>query len=820
MVILLRSLYLRSALLVWVLLLGLISVQPILAQSLGNIDLSTVRVDNLTDSQIREIWRRGQSEGLSVQEIGALAQAEGMPAAEASKLQARLNDVRTQSDPQVTETQASATRQSVDTRQDQQDMIARSALSGTESDQLQVFGSNLFRGATRSFEPAFNIPTPVDYTLGAGDELVINVWGAAEATYRLQVTPEGVIRIPNLGPIFVDGLTIEQARTRIINQLGNIFSGLRRQQDGVPNTFAEVNLGQVRSIQIVVLGEVSQPGTYTITSLSTVFNALYAAGGPNRRGSFREIQVIRGKETIARFDIYDFLVYGDQTDNIRLRDQDIIKIPPYKKHVRLRGEVRRPALYEIKEGETLAKLIEIAGGFTEKAYTERLVLRRKTATQRSIIDVRWPEGGDLALFDGDDLRVGEIIDRYENRVTIRGAIFRPGEYELTQDMTLTQLIKKAEGLREDAYPDRGLLFRTNEILDVEMIPFSVRDITQGLADDIVLNRDDIVQISSLFDLREEFTVGVSGRVNSPGSFTFVEGMTLEDAIYLADGFRHDATPYRIELARRYRDGDLFVKGDRLAEIFSFDIDPSLAFTGKADEFVLMPFDRIFVRSLPNFAGQQTVRIRGEVNFPGEYVLSTRNARISDLIEWAGGISEFAYLPGATLFRDVENDLSDELALIDDRIRIRQARENRVGINLEEIMRNPQSSGNMILRPGDILEIPLQLQTVRVEGEVLFPVSVRYEDGMRFRHFVNRAGGYGDMAQRRRSYVIYANGDIDRSRRFLLMTFHPEIKPGATIVVPREEEQEQLTTQERIAIYASLISMAAIVSNTLIYITRN
>ena len=689
-----------------------------------------------------------------------------------------------------------------------------------EEPELQVFGSSLFRGATRTFEPAFNIPTPVDYTLGAGDELVINVWGAAEATYRLQVTPEGIIRIPNLGPIFVDGLSIEDARTRIINQLGNIFSGLRRQQDGVPNTFAEVTLGQVRSIQVVVLGEVAQPGTYTITSLSTVFNALYASGGPNRRGSFREIQVIRGKETVATFDIYDFLVYGDQSDNIRLRDQDIIKIPPYKKHVRLRGEVRRPALYEMKEGETLSKLIEIAGGFTEKAYTERLVLRRTTSTQRSITDVRWPEGGDLPLMDGDDLRVGEVIDRYENRVTIRGAIFRPGEYELTEGMMLTDLIAKAEGLREDAFPHRGLLFRTNEILDVEMVPFSVRDIMDGYADDIELKRDDIIQISSLFDLREEFNIGVSGRVNSPGSFSFVEGMTLEDAIYLADGFRHDATPYRIELARRYRDGDMFVKGDRMAEIFTFDIDPSLAFTGKADEFELMPFDRVFVRSLPNYAPQETVRIRGEVNFPGEYVMSTRNARISDLVEWAGGLSEFAYVPGATLFRDVEMDIRDELALIDDRIRIRGSRENRVGIDLEEIMRDPDSRSNLLLRPGDILEIPQQLQTVRVEGEVLFPVSIRYEDGMRFRHFVNRAGGYGERAQRRRSYVIYPNGDIDRTRRFLFLTFHPSIEPGATIVVPTEEEREEMSPQERIAIYSSIISMAAIVTNTFIYISRN
>jgi len=483
--------------------------QATTAQDFSGIDFASVNVDNLSDAQVRQIWNRAQDENLSVQEIGALAQTRGMPPAEVSKLRTRLNEVRLQTDTDAGDSQQTSLRQ-VEVAQNDQDQTETRSDVEQAPDQLRIFGADLFRRGTRTFEPSFNIPTPVDYTLGAGDEIVINIWGAAEANYNLTVSPEGVIRINNLGPIFVDGLTMIDARERILNRLRDIYSGLRPNQPGEGNTFAEVSLGNVRSIKVTVLGEVDEPGSYTITSLSTVFNALYAAGGPTRSGTYREIQVIRGQDIIATLDIYDFLVYGDQSDNIRLRDQDIIKIDPYKNRVRLDGEVKRPGLFEMKEGETLGNLIEFAAGFTERAYTNRLVLRRSTELQRSISDVRWPEGSDLVLQGGDDLRVGEILDRFENRVAIRGAVYREGEYELDENMTLTDLIDKAEGLREDAYLPRGIIYRTRDNLVIETIPFSVENVRDGVADDLLLKRDDIVQISSLFDLQEEQTLRVTG----------------------------------------------------------------------------------------------------------------------------------------------------------------------------------------------------------------------------------------------------------------------------------------------------------------------
>ena len=799
----------------------LFSIQPNLqAQNLGGIDFASVNVDNLSDAQIMQVWERAQEENLGVQEIGALAQSRGMPAAEVSKLQSRLNQVRMQTGTDAAETQTGSLRQTENMTDEDDDMTQVTAVEQPDN-QLRVFGASLFRDRSITFEPSVNIPTPVDYVLGVGDEIVINIWGAAEANYELTVTPEGLVRIPSLGPVQLAGLSIQEARERLLNRLQDIYSGLRPNQPQNANTYADVSLGNVRSIKVTIVGEVTQPGTYTISSLATVFNALYASGGPTNSGTFRNIQIIRGNSVADTLDIYDFLVYGDQSDNIRLRDQDIIKIDPYLSRVELRGEVKQPAIYEMKEGETLGDLVEYASGFTERAFTKRLVLRRNTDIQRSISDVSWPEGSDLVLQSGDEIRVGELLDRFENRVSIRGAVFREGEYELDEGMMLTDLIDKAAGLREDAYMQRGIIFRTQDDLTVRTLAFSVADVMDGVSDDVALQRDDIVQISSLFDLREEYTIQVNGAVNEGGEFAYTENLTIQDAIYLADGFRESAAPYRIELSRRLTDEDRFVKGNRLAERFSFDINEDLEFAPEDQDFRLEPFDQILVRTMPNYRAQQNVQIRGEVNFPGSYVLDSRDARISDLIEWAGGLSEFAFPEGASLRRGPGGDEQtlQELEASDEQIQIGGRGSSKVGIRLVDIMRNPGGKQDLKLQPGDILEVPTELQTVRVEGEVLFPVQVRYDDGLSLREAVSKAGGFTDQALKRRAYVVYANGEVDRTKRFLFFKNDPPIEPGATVVIPAKEEEAELSAQERIAIYSTIVSMAAIVTNTIFQIRR-
>src|SRR6056297_2850385 len=797
------------------------TIQPQLqAQNLGGIDFASVNVDNLSDAQIMQVWERAQEENLSLQQIGVLAQSRGMSAAEVSKLQSRLNQVRMQTGTGAAETQTGSLRQAENMTEVEDDMTRVSSVEQPDS-LLRVFGASLFRDRSITFEPSVNIPTPVDYVLGVGDEIVINIWGAAEANYELTVRPEGLVRIPSLGPVQLAGLSIRDARERLLNRLQDIYSGLRPNQPQNANTYADVSLGNVRSIKVTIVGEVTQPGTYTISSLATVFNALYASGGPTNSGTFRNIQIIRGNSVADTLDIYDFLVYGDQSDNIRLRDQDIIKIDPYLSRVELRGEVKQPAIYEMKEGETLGDLVEYASGFTERAFTKRLVLRRNTDIQRSISDVSWPEGSDLVLQSGDEIRVGELLDRFENRVSIRGAVFREGEYELDEGMMLTDLIDKAAGLREDAYMQRGIIFRTQDDLTVRTLAFSVADVMDGVSDGVALQRDDIVQISSLFDLREEYTIQVNGAVNEGGEFAYTENLTIQDAIYLADGFRESAAPYRIELSRRLTDEDRFVKGNQLAERFSFDINEDLEFASEDADFELEPFDQILVRTMPNYRAQQNVQIRGEVNFPGSYVLESRNARISELIEWAGGLSEFAFPEGASLRRGPGGDEQtlQELEASDEQIQIGGRGSSKVGIRLVDIMRNPGGKQDLKLQPGDILEVPTELQTVRVEGEVLFPVQVRYDDGLSLREAVSKAGGFTDQALKRRAYVVYANGEVDRTKRFLFFKNDPPIEPGATVVIPSKEEEAQLSPQERIAIYSTIVSMAAIVTNTIFQIRR-
>lgn len=816
-------------------------------EGVGFGNVQNVQVDNLSDEQILRFLRQAQSQNLSIQEIGSIARARGMPAAEVAKLTSRMSrlegigispdmDARPgvaarageptglqfERDPTEEALLISELRRLVQER-DEEELLRELNLIIEEG--FPVFGQTLFAGTSMTFEPSMNIATPLDYVFGTDDEILINVWGAAEADYRLTVNPEGNIRIPNIGPISVGGLTYEEAREKILRNLKRIYSGLDLSNPQEGNTFADVSLGNVRSINVSVIGEVRQPGSYTVSSLSRVFNLLYAAGGPNRSGSWREIQVIRGEEVVATFDLYDLLVHARQTDNIRLKDQDIIKVSPYINRVRLTGEVKRPGLFELKEGETLNDLISFTGGFAEDAYTERIVLERRTSVQRSVSDVNWPDGGHIELRNGDRIDIGEVVDRYENRVSIEGAVYREGHFELTEDMTLLDLIEKAEGVKEDAFMERGIIFRTRDNLMLESIPFSVQDIVDGEAPDIRLRRDDLVRISSIFDLQETLTVRVSGAVNSQGRFEFLEGMTLEDAIFLADGLRNQAAAYRVEVARRVVDEDTRIKVNQVAEIHQFEIDENFRFRGGADEFQLQPFDQVFVRSKPNYQRQLTVKIEGEVQFPGEYVLERRDARLTDLIEQAGGLSDFAFPQGASMQRILEvRTVEREVEGVADRREALQALNledvdlgrfetvndttfTPVGIRLSDALSDPQGTNDLRLQEGDVIHIPRQLQTVRVEGGVLSPVTMRYVPGRGLQNYINAAGGPTDRGQRRKAYIVYANGEVDRTKSFLRIRSNPDVEPGSTIIVPEKPAAREMSTQERISLASSIASTA-------------
>jgi len=792
------------------------------AQDVGSIDFQNLKASQLSDQQIQRLWERAQSQGYSVSQVEQLALARGMQPAEVSKLVRRLRSIRMQRGDSQQQTGQGQLR-SVTT-----DTVGTGTRPQAKRDtaKSRIFGANLFRSDRITFTPSLNIPTPEDYQLGPGDELVIDIWGAAEQTYQLTVSPEGTITIANLGPIYVNGLSMDRARKRIRSSLTKIYAGLKEDSDAPTETQARISLGNIRSINVTVLGEVQFPGTYTLPSLSTIFNALYSAGGPDSTGTFRQIEVIRGDSIASELDIYDFLVYGNQEDNIRLRDGDIIKIDPYIRRVELTGSTKRNGLFEMKEGESIQDLITFAGGFADNAYTKRIKVLSNTESQKRIDDIRYPEERDFVLKDGSKVTVDMVLERYANRVEIEGAVFRPGEYELEDTTTVYSLIQRAEGLREDVFMNRGLIYREQDDLTTKAIPFSVRDVvTNPGQHDIKLQRNDVVQISSIFDLREEYTINIVGAVQNPGSFPYAENMTLEDLIFQADGFKESAAPYRIEVSRRIEGGDSTYVPREMAKIHRFRVDENLQLGEEAADFTLQPFDKVFVRNSPSYFEQKQVTIKGEVLFPGEYTLDEQDMRISDLIQRAGGLTEYAYPQGGNLTRRVKQEEKIDTTFLNipaDTVRNGQLEQDKtkVGIQLQEILKYPGSDHDLILREGDVLEIPKELETVQVTGEVLYPISVRYADNLSFKEYIRAAGGASEQGKVKDAYVVYANGEVDRARKFLFFRNYPDLRPGATIYVPRKKEERGLTPQERVGIYSALVSMAAIVTNTIFQIRRN
>ncbi|MDR8393405.1 SLBB domain-containing protein [Aliifodinibius sp. S!AR15-10] len=811
-----KQLYRASAIAATLFFLFLASA---VAQDISSIDFQNLRSADLSDQQIQRLWQRAQDEGYTISQLEQMALARGMQPTEVTKLVRRLRNIRMQGGQQQTQRRATQLRTvQTDSLAIQPDSLRK------DTAKHRIFGSSLFRRDKVTFTPSLNIPTPENYQLGPGDQLIIDIWGAAEQTYELTISPEGTITIANLGPIYVNGLTIERARERIKSSLSRIYSGLQADPDEPTDTQARISLGNVRSINVTVLGEARFPGTYTLPSLATVFNALYSAGGPDSTGTYRDIEVIRGDSIAARLDIYDFLVYGDQSDNIRLRDQDIIKIDPYISRVDLQGRTKRTGLFELKEGETIQDLVNFAGGFASNAYTKRLTIVGNTGTQKRINDVSYPQQSDFRLHDGDSLYVGKVLDRFANRVEIQGAVFRPGGYELKDSTTVHSLIQRAEGVKEDAFMNRGLIYREQPDLTIEAVPFSVREVLTNPEDaDISLQRNDIVQISSIFDLREDYTISVVGAVQEPGTFPYVENMTLEDVILQADGFKESAAPYRIEVSRRIDSGDSTFVPREIADIHRFRVDENLELGDEAAKFTLKPFDKVFIRNSPSYFEQEQVTIKGEVLFPGKYTLDQKYMRISDLIQRAGGLTQYSYPQGANLTREIEQKVDTTFLNIPDTLQDGndlQQNTTRVGIELAEIINNPGGEGDLILRAGDVLEIPKELQTVQIAGEVLYPISVRYERGISFKQYLRAAGGASEQGKPKDAYIVYANGEVDRARKILFFRDYPRVRPGATIYVPRKEPGAKLSPQERISIFSAIVSMAAIVSNTIFQISRN
>ncbi|WP_165870278.1 SLBB domain-containing protein [Albibacterium bauzanense] len=805
-------------------------------------DMSNIRVDELSDTQVRNFVNQVQASGLSEAQLEQVAISRGMSTTEVQNLRQRVDKMKLANQ----KTDSLSTRAQQNLRQPLQDTLNSISFLNPEQvkteaekalDELKskVFGASLFQNADPQFEPNLNLATPKNYVIGTDDEIMIEIYGYSEASYKLTVSPEGNINIPNIGVVSVAGSTIESASTRIRNSLSSIYSGI---SNGTTNV--NITLSNIRSIKVILTGSIVKPGTYTLPSVASAFNALYASGGPTLNGTMRDIRIIRNGQVISTLDVYDFLVDGSLKNNITLQDQDVIFVPPYSKRVELIGQVKRPALFELKAGETFDDLLKYAGGFTEYAYQDRIQVLKNTDKERRIEDLLSSQFNQYEPVSGDKFTISRILERFENRVTINGAVFRPGDYELSPGLTLSMLIKKADGVKEDAFLNLGYITRLKPDLQPEQVTFNVANILAGTDPDIQLKKEDKIFISSIFDLKDEYSVSIDGEIRNPGTYNYAEGRTVKDLILEAGGFKDSATPLRIEVSRRVTDTDITLKNGESAEIFQIDLNKD--FEGTNANFLLKPFDMVFIRTAPGYETQKTVRIEGEVLYPGSYAISKKDERITDIIKRAGGFTPFAYIKGASLKRVGTLSLQagatrdDQIALQmekeesqqtlqtltaiqqDQNVALNQGelqqktKNDYVGINFTKILEKPEDKENLLLHDGDIIFIPKELQTVKVGGDVLSPVTAVYVPNRGLKYYISQAGGFSEQALKKRSYVVYANGSVKSTNNFIGIRTYPQIEPGAEIFVPKKEfrQRQTISPQAWVGIGSTIASMAAVI----------
>jgi protein involved in polysaccharide export with SLBB domain len=771
------------------------------------------KVEDLSDEEISTFFERAQSSGMTEAQLEKAAKAQGYTSSDIAKMRSRLTqigDTKTKEKTTTSKSKTSSKRtvsgklstkkgvkntneeDSEDVSMEDEEMVDSTLLP-----KKKIYGANLFNNKKLNFEPDLRIATPVNYTLGPDDELNIDIFGEVMDNYTVTVSPEGTVKILNLSPIYVNGLNVEAASARIVSRLRQLYQGLNRPGSG---SSAIITLGNVRSIKVTLVGEVENPGSYTISSLATVFNALYLAGGPNENGSYRSIRVIRNNKVVRTLDLYDFLLKADQKDNIQLKDQDIIRVGDFDSHVELAGEVRRPMVFEAVKGETLKDILRYAGGFTDKAYTYSLNVRRNTSRELKLLNITQDEVATFQPQNGDSISVGKIIERYENRVTVSGAVFRPGVFAIENGLTtVKELIKRAEGPRENAFLNRATISRRKENYDPEMISFDLGKVLRGELADIALHREDSLMVYSLDSLREYQRVSIFGEVNKPGIFEFRTGMKVADIILLAKGFNEAASYAKIELSRRViTHGNDDATKDKI-QVKTFDIDGSLNISNEGSQYELKPFDIISIRRSPNYEVQRGVTIEGMVNFPGRYAIPKDDQKIADLIFEAGGLKPEGYLDGAILYRD----------------------STVVGVKLSEILKNPASKNNLLLMENDRLVIPRVLETVKLSGGVQNPIAIAFVEGYSLQDYLDGAGGYTEYADKKNVYVKAPNGISTKRRRFMFFRINPKVLPGSEIVVPEfpTNMKKGMTTAEAVGLSSALVSVALTLTTLINNLTK-
>lgn len=751
---------------------------------------------SMTDQQVLEYVKQGMSEGKDQRQMATELARRGVTREQAERVKKLYEQEQGVSTSKMSGTELNEAR----LREATQEESTTSVLENPQPDsrelaqENQVFGRNIFNTRNLTFEPSVNIATPPNYRLGPGDEVIIDIWGTSQNTIRQQISPDGTINIEKIGPVSLSGMTVSEANSYLKRVLGKTYSGL-----DAPDGTLEIRLtlGNTRTIQINVMGEVVQPGTYALSSFSTVFHALYRAGGVSNIGSLRNVQVTRNGKTVAKVDVYDFIMKGKTQDDIRLQEGDVIIVPAYEALVQISGNVKRPMKFEMKKNETLATLINYAGGFSADAYTRSLRVVRQNGEEYEINTVKEIDYSAYPMRNGDVVTAEAILNRFTNKLEVRGAVYRPGIYQLNGEInTVRALVNEAKGLTGDAFTNRAVLQREREDLTTEIISVDVRSIMAGTSPDIPLQKNDILYIPSIHDLEDRGDVAIFGEVAKPDSYSYSDNMTLEDLIIRAGGLRESASTVRVDVSRRIKDPKSTHSTDSIGQMFTFALKDGFVIDGEQG-FTLQPYDQVFVRRSPGYQAQQNVRVTGEVIFGGTYAMTTTEERLSDLVKKAGGATPKAYLRGAKLIR-VANDeekkrMRDVINLMNrqfgeammDSLGIRVEDTFSVGIDLEKAMAKPGSEYDLVLREGDVLDVPKMNNTVKVNGAVMMPNTVGYLSDKNANYYLDQAGGYALNAKKSKKFVIYMNGQVARIKG----RSKDKIEPGCEIIVPSKKNKK-------------------------------
>lgn len=776
---------------------------------------------SMTDQQVLEYVKQGMSEGKDQRQMATELARRGVTREQAERVKKLYEQEQGVSTSKMSGTELNEAR----LREATQEESTTSVLENPQPDsrelaqENQVFGRNIFNTRNLTFEPSVNIATPPNYRLGPGDEVIIDIWGTSQNTIRQQISPDGTINIEKIGPVSLSGMTVSEANGYLKRVLGKTYSGL-----DAPDGTLEIRLtlGNTRTIQINVMGEVVQPGTYALSSFSTVFHALYRAGGVSDIGSLRNVQVTRNGKTVAKVDVYDFIMKGKTQDDIRLQEGDVIIVPAYEALVQISGNVKRPMKFEMKKNETLATLISYAGGFSADAYTRSLRVVRQNGEEYEINTVKEIDYSAYPMRNGDVVTAEAILNRFTNKLEVRGAVYRPGIYQLNGEInTVRALVNEAKGLTGDAFTNRAVLQREREDLTTEIISVDVRSIMAGTSPDIPLQKNDILYIPSIHDLEDRGDVAIFGEVAKPDSYSYSDNMTLEDLIIRAGGLRESASTVRVDVSRRIKDPKSTVSTDSISQMFTFALKDGFVIDGEQG-FTLQPYDQVFVRRSPGYQAQQNVQVTGEVIFGGTYAMTTTEERLSDLVKKAGGATPKAYLRGAKLIR-VANDeekkrMRDVINLMNrqfgeammDSLGIRVEDTFSVGIDLEKAMAKPGSEYDLVLREGDVLDVPKMNNTVKVNGAVMMPNTVGYLSDKNANYYLDQAGGYALNAKKSKKFVIYMNGQVARIKG----RSKDKIEPGCEIIVP-SKKNKKVNVGEILGYassFGSLATMFATISN--------